>query len=81
MNKRFSYITVLFVSMLFFLSPAYANDIYIQQSGDNLDLDITQDGQNNVVGTSGTDVTLAGDDMILLLPKQVTQIPSGSNQR
>lgn len=63
MNKRFSYITVLFVSMLFFLSPAYANDIYIQQSGDNLDLDITQDGQNNVVGTSSTDVTLAGDDM------------------
>ena len=63
MNKRFSYITVLFVSMLFFLSPAYANDIYIQQSGDNLDLDITQDGQNNVVGTSNTDVTLAGDDM------------------
>jgi len=63
MNKRFSYITVLFVSMLFFLSPAYANDIYIQQSGDNLDLDITQDGQNNVVGTSSTDVTLDGDDM------------------
>ena len=63
MNKRFSYITVLFVSMLFFLSPAYTNDIYIQQSGDNLDLDITQDGQNNVVGTSSTDVTLAGDDM------------------
>jgi hypothetical protein len=63
MNKRFSYITVLFVSMLFFLSPAYANDIYIQQSGDNLDLDITQDGQNNVVGTSSTDVSLDGDDM------------------
>ena len=63
MNKRFSYITVLFVSMLFFLSPAYANDIYIQQSGDNLDLHITQDGHNNVVGTSSTDVTLAGDDM------------------
>lgn len=40
-----------------------ANDIYITQSGDNLDLDIDQDGQNNVIGTSTTDVTLAGDTM------------------
>ena len=32
-----------------------ANDIYITQSGDNLDLDITQDGQNNQVeGLSGS---------------------------
>jgi hypothetical protein len=63
MNKSFSLRIVLLVSMLFFLSPAYANDIYIQQSGDGLDLDITQDGQNNVIGTSSTDVTLNGDDM------------------
>lgn len=63
MNKRFSYYVVLMMSMLLFLSPTYANDIYIQQSGDGLDLDITQDGQNNVIGTSGTNVTLNGDDM------------------
>ena len=33
---------------------AYANDIYVTQSGDDLDLDITQDGQNNQVGNSTT---------------------------
>ena len=43
--------------------PAMANDIYIQQSGDGLDLDIVQDGQDNVIGTSGTNMTIQGDDM------------------
>mgnify|MGYP001252907145 FL=1 len=63
MNKSFSISNILLVSMLLFLTPSFANDIYITQSGDGLDLDITQDGANNVIGTSGTDVTLAGDDM------------------
>ena len=63
MNKRFSYYIVLIMSMLLFLSPTYANDIYIQQSGDGLDLDIVQDGQDNVIGTSGTNMTIQGDDM------------------
>lgn len=63
MNKRFSLRTVFLVSMLFFLSPALANDIYIQQSGDNLDLDITQDGQNNVAGTSLQGIELTGGTM------------------
>ena len=31
--------------------PAMANDIYITQSGAGLDLELTQDGQNNVFGT------------------------------
>tara|TARA_B100000900_G_C20577138_1_gene715810 strand:- start:617 stop:1294 length:678 start_codon:yes stop_codon:yes gene_type:complete len=44
-------------------SSVLANEIYIDQIGDNLDLDITQDGQDNKVGTSQTDMTLAGDDM------------------
>ena len=38
-----------------------ANDIYIEQVGDTLDLDITQDGTDNVIGTSTTDVNLDGD--------------------
>jgi len=63
MNKRFSLAHVFLIGMLSFLSPATANDIYIQQSGDGLDLDITQDGQDNVIGTSGTNVGLTGDDM------------------
>jgi hypothetical protein len=63
MNKKFSLHHVLLIAMLSFLSPATANDIYIQQSGDGLDLDIVQDGQDNVIGTSGTNVGLTGDDM------------------
>ena len=38
----------------------YANDIYVTQSGDTLDLDITQDGQNNQVGNSTTASTVTG---------------------
>ncbi len=52
----------LFAIMLL-ITPAMANDIYIQQSGDNLDLDITQDGQNNVAGNSSTAMSLTGDSM------------------
>ena len=40
-----------------------ANDIYVTQSGDNLDLDITQDGQNNVAGNSTTAMSLTGSTM------------------
>ena len=44
--------------------PAQANDIYITQVGDTLDLDITQDGSNNQFGDSTTGVTLKGDAMV-----------------
>lgn len=44
-------------------TATYANEIYITQIGDTLDLDITQDGQDNEFGDSATDVTLDGDDM------------------
>ena len=50
-------------SLVLVSSVAVANDIYIQQSGDNLDLDITQDGQNNVAGTSTTGISLTGNSM------------------
>ena len=40
--------------------PAMANDIYITQSGAGLDLELTQDGQNNVFGTSAARVILTG---------------------
>jgi len=40
-----------------------ANDIYITQIGDNLDLDITQDGTNNKVGNSTTSTSINGDGM------------------
>ena len=47
--------------MLMFISlSVYANDIYVNQSGATLDLDITQDGQNNTVGSSGTASSVIG---------------------
>jgi len=49
--------------LLWISTPILANEIYVNQVGDDLDLDITQDGQNNQFGDSSTDVTLAGDDM------------------
>ena len=39
-----------------------ANDIYIQQVGDTLDLDIVQDGQDNSIGTSPG---MGNQDMVL----------------
>ena len=51
------------LGVVLFTTMAFANDIYITQSGDSLDLDITQDGQDNVIGTSTTGVSLTGDDM------------------
>jgi hypothetical protein len=45
------------------LTAAKANDIYITQSGATLNLDIVQDGTNNVIGTSGTRVSLIGSSM------------------
>jgi hypothetical protein len=47
----------------FVLSPALANDIYIEQVGDSLDLDIVQDGQDNVIGTSTQAAVLEGGSM------------------
>ena len=59
--KRWAIMTALLMAIP--SSWVLSNDIYIDQVGDSLDLDITQDGQNNVIGTSSTDVTLAGDNM------------------
>ena len=42
------------------MSYGLANDIYVTQSGDTLDLDITQDGQNNTVGNSTTSSSSVG---------------------
>ena len=46
--------------MMLFALPVMANDIYVTQSGATLDLDITQDGQNNTVGNSTTSSSVIG---------------------
>lgn len=74
----------IFLFMMMFGSVAYANDIYITQSGDNLDLDITQDGQDNEFGDSTTDATLEGDNMTFNVTQtgdynQIDAIIKGNN--
>ena len=46
-------IIITLLSFLFSTS-VLANDIYITQSGASLNLDVVQDGANNVFGTSST---------------------------
>jgi len=55
MKKIITILSVMFISL-----SVYANDIYINQSGATLDLDVTQDGQNNTVGNSTTSSSVAG---------------------
>ena len=51
--------------LMLMTSLSYANDIYVTQSGASLDLDITQDGQNNTVGNSSTASSSTGATTIL----------------
>ena len=51
---------ITFILSFLFVTSANANDIYVTQSGATLDLDITQDGQNNQVGNSTTASTVTG---------------------
>ena len=53
------------IMLLLMTSWSYANDIYVTQSGASLDLDITQDGENNTVGNSTTASTSTGATTIL----------------
>lgn len=55
----------IFIMMTALMLPSIlgANEIYITQVGDNLDLDITQDGTDNKVGNSTTAAVINGDGM------------------
>ena len=53
------------IMFLMMTGLSYANDIYVTQSGNALDLDITQDGENNTVGNSTTASASAGVTTIL----------------
>lgn len=53
------------ILFLLMTSLSWSNDIYVTQSGADLDLDITQDGENNTVGSSQTASTSTGATTIL----------------
>ena len=58
--------TIISVVMFLLMSTMLcANDIYVTQSGANLDLDITQDGSNNTVGNSTTASASSGATTVL----------------
>lgn len=61
MKKIYTGLTVLLLSS--FVNFASANDIYIEQVGDTLDLDIVQDGTGNKIGDAVTGVDLDGASM------------------
>jgi hypothetical protein len=50
---------VSFITIMWSMA-AWANDIYVTQSGATLDLDITQDGENNQVGNGTTSSSVIG---------------------
>lgn len=62
--KRLVLATIIIIVAIFiYVCQGFANEIYIQQVGDTLDLDVVQDGTDNVIGTSSQDVVLTGDTM------------------
>ena len=66
------------------INPALANDIYITQVGDTLDLDIVQEGTDNQIGDSTTGVTLTGSGMVFSITQtgdynDIAAIINGAN--
>lgn len=55
--------SILAIMAVLWAGLSYANEIYIDQVGDNLDLDLTQTGSGNQIGDTTTDLTLDGDSM------------------
>lgn len=54
---------LLIASFILATSSLLANELYVAQIGDGLQLDITQTGSGNTIGTSLADMVLQGDDM------------------
>ena len=67
------------VMVLYFSAQAcYANEIYVNQVGDNVDIDIVQDGQNNSIRSLNT---TSGDASINGSNKTFTVTQQGNNNR
>ena len=73
----FKYSSILFL-LLVFPMKGLANDIYMTQVGDSIDLDITQDGQDNSIrslNTTSGDAYIGGNNKTLSITQQ------GNNNR
>ena len=56
--------------LLLLSAPTSANEIYIEQSGDNFDLTVVQDGENNQVKPISTTSQINGDDLTLSISQK-----------
>ena len=58
--KKYTLLAGIFAAL--FWGSAIASDVYIDQAGSTTTIDITQTGDNNTVGSSGTASTIIGDN-------------------
>ena len=54
-----THLGILVIALYFSAQACYANDIYISQTGDNIDMTIVQDGENNVISSLTGNTTKA----------------------
>ena len=62
MLKNINAIVLILLTTLFGATAAWASDVYIDQAGSTTTIDITQTGDGNTVGSSGTPSTIIGDN-------------------
>ena len=65
-----THLGILVIALYFGAQACYANEIYIEQVGDNLDLDIVQEGSDNQVMPIGITSKLNGDDLTLSITQK-----------
>jgi len=64
------WVKVLTIVLILYSPISWANDIYLNQIGDDASISITQDGEDNTIGTSTTPVSLDGDDIDVTLVQE-----------
>lgn len=58
------------IALILFSQTSWANEIYIEQSGDNFDLTVVQDGENNQVKPINLTSQMNGDDFTLSITQK-----------
>lgn len=62
MSRNINGITLALLASLLATTAVWASDVYIDQAGSTTTIDITQTGDGNTVGSSGTASTIYGDN-------------------
>jgi len=74
MSKNINAIVLILLTTLYGAATVWASDVYIDQAGSTTTIDITQTGDGNTVGSSGTASTITGDTTDV----DITQTGSGN---